>query len=217
MKTEQENKNVQAYVAYKISKMQHLNTRHFWLSVFCCIYLTLIGGFLIYVAFESVWTCLAISILNIVLTIPPFIVKGKTNRLIFSLASFSVTFSTVMLTLGAYCIISIDNDYLFVYWFVVLVAHILISQLVTWRRIKHGYYLNVNVRKKVVSGVGYSMAGVFGIMAGRVMFASASQYVIRLIVSLIIIWVVSMFVVLAIQLIQVYFLKKKLGTVDENN
>ena len=141
--------NVQAYVAYKISKMQHLNTRHFWLSVFCCIYLTLIGGFLIYVAFESVWTCLAISILNIVLTIPPFIVKGKTNRLIFSLASFSVTFSTVMLTLGAYCIISIDNDYLFVYWFVVLVAHILISQLVTWRRIKHGYYLNVNVRKKV--------------------------------------------------------------------
>ena len=122
-----------------------------------------------------------------------------------------------MLTLGAYCIISIDNDYLFVYWFVVLVAHILISQLVTWRRIKHGYYLNVNVRKKVVSGVGYSMAGVFGIMAGRVMFASASQYVIRLIVSLIIIWVVSMFVVLAIQLMQVYFLKKKLGTVDENN
>lgn len=215
MKTEQDNKNMQAYVAYKISKMQYYKKGHFWLFIFCCIDITFIGGVFIYAAFGSMWLSIGVAILNTILTIPPFVVKGKTNKLLFSGVSFSLTFCTVMFTLGAYCVITVGNVYLFVYWFIVLTAHILVSLIVTRKRIKSGYYQNAPVQEKVMSGVGYGISGVLGATVGRVVFASASQYIVHLVLSLIIIWANSLLFVIAIQFLQIYYLRKKLGNMEK--
>lgn len=212
---EPEDKNIRAYVAYKLGNMQHLKTRHFVLSIFCCVYMTLLGAALIYAAFGSGWLCLGISILNLLLTIPPLVVRGKTNKLLLSMVSFPFTFCTVVFTLGAYLVISVENMYLFVYWFVVLAAHIVVSQVFIQRRIKSGYYLNPPKRKQVSTGIGYGMAGVLGVSVARILFPLVPQHVLYWIVALVIVWLNSFLLVIAIQMLQVFFLVKKLGIGDQ--